>query len=101
MPIDNLTEEENQKQDSLVETTPQTADPAKDDKNGEEDPTITRYKEQLHGRELQAQKAEEKAIAAEQKAIRFATEKVETDNDYLIALYDEDPELADKVAKNF
>ena len=102
MPIDNSTEEENL-QDSPGETTPQTVvEPEKvDDKDGDEDPKIVRYKEQLHGRELQAQAAQEIALKAEAKAIKFATERVEQDNDYLVWLYDEDPEFADKVAQNF
>jgi len=93
--IDNSTEEENKVSDPHNETTPP------EDGWKAEDPKEVRYKEQLEGRRLQAEKAEEKAAKLETMFIKTATDKVEQNNDYLLELYAEDPELADKVAKHF
>lgn len=53
-----------------------------------------RYLEQLHGREEQLKKVEARLIDHE-------TDRVEKDNAYFLSLMEEDPALAEKVAKQF
>lgn len=70
-------------------TEPNTSEPTK-----EEDPKEKRYLEQLKGSKAEA----ERLLAI---VVETAVEKVEADNDYFLELYQKDPSIAEKVAKQF
>ncbi len=68
---------------------PVTPEPAK-----EEDPKVARYLEQIKGSKAEVERLQ--AIV-----IETAVEKVEADNDYFLELFQKDPTIAEKVAKQF
>lgn len=58
-----------------------------------------RHREQEEGRKLQEERA--RASRLEEQLINFHVEKAQSDQTYLLDLYDRDPQVADKVAKKF
>lgn len=94
--MDNLEDKNNLDNEDPIIDTPRE-NPAED----AEDPKVKRYKEQLKGRELQTKEAIDKASRFEEKLINKSVKEVEANNDYLLELYEEDPELAQKVAGKF
>jgi hypothetical protein len=79
--------------DSSTGTTPHVETPVPAAAE-ETDPKEKRHLEQLKGRELQVAKLETQLI-------EIAVDKVEQDNEYFLELFEKDPTIAEKVAKQF
>ena len=62
---------------------------------------IERYKQIVKGSKEEAIRQKARADKLEQQNIKNATDKVQSDPLYIKSLYEEDPELANKVASNF
>jgi hypothetical protein len=90
------------KEENVVDEKPETLE--KDNSQQPEQTTeqkLERAKAQVEGSKTEALSQKERADKAEEQNIKFAVQRVESDSKYMATLKEEDPEFADKVAKEF